>query len=120
MLPHGWLFPGQSSVEPISTRRLNRAVRGRRASRTLVRPAKSTNGDHQTRATTTDAIHDETAQDQVAQATGRGEIDRFRELPYHRLEPRLASRFAIATVRSGGRKAAIAAAEPIVRTPASE
>src|SRR5471032_3706233 len=26
MLPHGWLFPGQSSVEPISTRQLNRAV----------------------------------------------------------------------------------------------
>ncbi len=26
MLPHGWLFPGRSSVEPISTRQLNRAV----------------------------------------------------------------------------------------------
>ena len=26
MLPHGWLFPGRSSLEPISTRQLNRAV----------------------------------------------------------------------------------------------
>ena len=26
MLPHGWLFPGRSSVEPVSTRQLNRAV----------------------------------------------------------------------------------------------
>ena len=26
MLPHGWLFPGRSPVEPISTRQLNRAV----------------------------------------------------------------------------------------------
>ena len=26
MLPHGWLFPGQSPVEPISTRQINRAV----------------------------------------------------------------------------------------------
>ena len=26
MLPHGWLFPGRSAVEPISTRQLNRAV----------------------------------------------------------------------------------------------
>jgi site-specific recombinase XerD len=26
MLPHGWLFPGWSSLEPISTRQLNRAV----------------------------------------------------------------------------------------------
>src|SRR5260221_14667023 len=26
MLPHGWLFPGRSSVEPASTRQLNRAV----------------------------------------------------------------------------------------------
>jgi integrase/recombinase XerD len=26
MLPHGWLFPGRSPVEPISTRQINRAV----------------------------------------------------------------------------------------------
>jgi integrase/recombinase XerD len=26
MLPHGWLFPGRSQLEPISTRQLNRAV----------------------------------------------------------------------------------------------
>ena len=26
MLPHGWLFPGRSPVEPLSTRQLNRAV----------------------------------------------------------------------------------------------
>jgi integrase/recombinase XerD len=26
MLPHGWLFPGRSALEPISTRQLNRAV----------------------------------------------------------------------------------------------
>lgn len=26
MLPHGWLFPGRSAVEPVSTRQLNRAV----------------------------------------------------------------------------------------------
>ena len=26
MLPHGWLFPGRSSVAPISTRQINRAV----------------------------------------------------------------------------------------------
>jgi len=26
MLPHGWLFPGWNSLEPISTRQLNRAV----------------------------------------------------------------------------------------------
>ena len=26
MLPHGWLFPGRSRLEPISTRQLNRAV----------------------------------------------------------------------------------------------
>jgi integrase/recombinase XerD len=26
MLPHGWLFPGRSSLEPVSTRQLNRAV----------------------------------------------------------------------------------------------
>jgi site-specific recombinase XerD len=26
MLPHGWLFPGRSSLEPISIRQLNRAV----------------------------------------------------------------------------------------------
>ena len=26
MLPHGWLFPGRSAVEPISTRQINRAV----------------------------------------------------------------------------------------------
>jgi integrase/recombinase XerD len=26
MLPHGWLFPGRSHLEPISTRQLNRAV----------------------------------------------------------------------------------------------
>src|SRR5664280_3795778 len=26
MLPHGWLFPGRTSLEPISTRQLNRAV----------------------------------------------------------------------------------------------
>jgi integrase/recombinase XerD len=25
MLPHGWLFPGRNSLEPISTRQLNRA-----------------------------------------------------------------------------------------------
>lgn len=26
MLPHGWLFPGRSRLEPVSTRQLNRAV----------------------------------------------------------------------------------------------
>ena len=26
MLPHGWLFPGRSCTEPVSTRQLNRAV----------------------------------------------------------------------------------------------
>jgi integrase/recombinase XerD len=26
MLPHGWLFPGRSALEPVSTRQLNRAV----------------------------------------------------------------------------------------------
>jgi site-specific recombinase XerD len=26
MLPQGWLFPGQNSLEPISTRQINRAV----------------------------------------------------------------------------------------------
>ena len=26
MLPHGWLFPGRSAVEPVSTRQINRAV----------------------------------------------------------------------------------------------
>ena len=26
MLPHGWLFPGRNSLEPVSTRQLNRAV----------------------------------------------------------------------------------------------
>ena len=26
MLPHGWLFPGRSPVEPLSTRQINRAV----------------------------------------------------------------------------------------------
>src|SRR5664279_3687595 len=26
MLPHGWLFPGRSCLEPVSTRQLNRAV----------------------------------------------------------------------------------------------
>lgn len=26
MSPHGWLFPGRNPVEPLSTRRLNRAV----------------------------------------------------------------------------------------------
>ena len=26
MLPHGWLFPGRSALEPISTRQINRAV----------------------------------------------------------------------------------------------
>ncbi|MDY8108724.1 tyrosine-type recombinase/integrase [Fulvimarina sp. 2208YS6-2-32] len=26
MLPHGWLFPGRSRLQPVSTRRLNRAV----------------------------------------------------------------------------------------------
>jgi site-specific recombinase XerD len=26
MLPHGWLFPGRSSVKPISTRQINRAI----------------------------------------------------------------------------------------------
>ena len=26
MLPHGWLFPGRSHLEPISTRQINRAV----------------------------------------------------------------------------------------------
>jgi integrase/recombinase XerD len=28
MLPHGWLFQGRSCTEPVSTRQLNRAVRG--------------------------------------------------------------------------------------------
>ena len=26
MPPHGWLFPGRSAVEPVSTRQINRAV----------------------------------------------------------------------------------------------
>jgi Phage integrase family len=26
MLPHGWLFPGRSATEPISTRQINRAI----------------------------------------------------------------------------------------------
>jgi integrase/recombinase XerD len=28
MLPHGWLFPGRSCTQPVSTRQLNRAVHG--------------------------------------------------------------------------------------------
>ena len=26
MLPHGWLFPGRSPADPISTRQINRAI----------------------------------------------------------------------------------------------
>ena len=26
MLPHGWLFPGRSAADPVSTRQINRAV----------------------------------------------------------------------------------------------
>ncbi len=26
MLPHGWLFPGRSATDPVSTRQINRAT----------------------------------------------------------------------------------------------
>src|ERR1700720_3694452 len=38
MLPHGWLFPGRSSLEPISTRQINRAVHEAAEAKKRVRP----------------------------------------------------------------------------------